>query len=78
MFNTGIGKVVEKTSKISSDFESVTFNSIRKVLPDSAIIEACHQADYDYRKRIITPIVTVLHMIILRSGLKIHLPPHGS
>jgi len=64
MFNTGIGKVVVKTSKISSSLETVTFNSIRKVLPDRAIIEACRQADYDYRKRLITPIVTVLHMII--------------
>ena len=64
MCNTGIGKVVGKTSNISSSLESVTFNSIRKTLPDSAIIQACHQADYGYRKRIITPIVTVLHMII--------------
>ena len=64
MFNTGIGKVVDKTSNISLSLEPVMFNSIRKVLSDSAIIEACRQADYDYRKRIITPIVTVLHMII--------------
>ena len=64
MLNTGIGKVETKTSNISSNLESVTFNSIRKALPDSAIIEACRQADYGYRKRIITPIVTVLHMII--------------
>ncbi len=49
MCNTGIGKVVGKTSNISSSLESVTFNSIRKVLPDSAIIQACRQADYGYR-----------------------------
>jgi hypothetical protein len=42
----------------------VTFNSVRQVLSDSVIIQACRQADYDYRKRIIAPIVTVLHMII--------------
>jgi len=64
MLNTNIGKVEDKTSKISSSLESVTFNSIRQVLSDSVIIQACRQADYDYRKRIITPIVTVLHMII--------------
>ncbi len=64
MFNKSIGKVVAKTSNFSTDIESVTFNSIRKVLPDRAIIEACLQADYDYRKRIITPIVTVLHMVV--------------
>jgi len=64
MFNKGIDKSAGKTSTISSNFESVTFNSIRKVLDDNAIIKACGQAEYDYRKRIITPIVTVLHMII--------------
>ncbi len=64
MLNKSIGKVVAKTSNFSTDLESVTFNSIRKVLPDRAIIKACRQADYDYRKRIITPIVTVLHMVV--------------
>ena len=64
MFNKSIDKMTAKTSNFSTDLESVTFNSIRKVLPDRAIIKACRQADYDYRKRIITPIVTVLHMIV--------------
>ena len=64
MLNTDIGKVNDKTSKIASHLESVTFNSIRKVLPDSMITGACRQANYAYRKRTITPIVTVLHMII--------------
>ena len=64
MFNKPIGKMIAKTSNFSTDLESVTFNSIRKVLPDKAILNACRQADYEYRKRIITPIVTVLHMIV--------------
>lgn len=64
MFTTSIDKMAEKTSTISSCFESVTFNSIRHVLPDKAIIAACRNADYEYRKRLITPIITVLHMII--------------
>jgi hypothetical protein len=64
MFNKSIGKIAAKTSNFSVDLESVTFNSIRKVLPDKVIHNACRQADYDYRKRIITPIVTVLHMIV--------------
>jgi hypothetical protein len=64
MFNKSIDKMVAKTSNFSTDLESLTFNSIRKVLPDKAISEACRNAGYDYRKRIITPIVTVLHMIV--------------
>ncbi len=63
MFNTGIGKVVAKTSNISSSFESVTFNSIRNILPDSVVIDACIEADHTYRVRRITPVLTVLHMV---------------
>lgn len=64
MSNKSIGKMTGKTSKISLSFESVTFNSIRKVLPDKVILNACRQADYNHRNRFITPVLTVLHMII--------------
>ena len=64
MLSKSIGKVTTKTSNLSQNLESVTFNSIRKVLPDTTIRNACNQAGYGYRKRIITPIITVLHMII--------------
>lgn len=42
---------------------TVTFNSIRKILPDHSILNACRQEKYDYRCRLMTPIVIVLHMI---------------
>lgn len=63
MFNKSIGEVVEKNETISGKLESITFNSIRKVLPDNAILEACRQVKYDYRNRLITPVMTVLHMV---------------
>ncbi len=63
MSNNCIVKVVGKNEAISSKLESVTFNSIRKILPDHAILGACRQEGYDYRSRVITPVVTVLHMI---------------
>ena len=44
--------------------EQSTFNSIRKVLPDQDIIRACREARYDYRNRMLAPIVTVLHMVL--------------
>lgn len=50
--------------KISDKLERVSFNSVRKTLPDTAIVRACRAAGYSYRKRKITPIVTVLHMIM--------------
>lgn len=63
MFSKSIGKMVTKTSSISTQFDSITFNSIRKVLPDRAILDACHHAGYQYRRRLISPVLTVLHMI---------------
>jgi hypothetical protein len=59
-----IDPVAKNHEKISDKLEQVTFNSVRKVLPDSAIVQACKAADYKYRERKITPIVTVLHMIM--------------
>ena len=63
MLNKAVDIMVEKTSTICAKFESVTFNSIRKVLPDSIIIDSCQQAGYDYRLRRISPVLIVLHMI---------------
>jgi hypothetical protein len=61
-------KDIDSASKnhenISGKIESVTFNSIRKVLPDKAIEYACDAAGYRYRRRVITPVVTVMHMIL--------------
>jgi hypothetical protein len=51
-------------NKFHKKLEQVTFNSVRKVLPDRSIMEACKTIGYTYRERKITPIVTVLHMIM--------------
>lgn len=58
-----IGTAARTRPAICSALESVTFNSIRGVLPDAAIEQACRDAGYTYRRRTLTPIVTVLHMI---------------
>ena len=59
-----IVKAAVKTSKFPASLESAPLNSIRKILPDKTIHDACQQVNYNYRKRFITPIVTVLHMIL--------------
>ena len=64
MSNRNIDSAAENHKSISDKIEEMTFNSIRKVLPDKAIEDACDAAGYQYRQRIITPIVTVLHMIL--------------
>ncbi len=57
------------TSRLKSEtfcekFEPVTFNAIRNVLPDEAIVGACREIGYTYRERKITPILTVLHLLL--------------
>jgi hypothetical protein len=64
MSKNTIDTPVKNPEKISDSLERISFNSVRKVLPDSAIVQACKAADYKYRQRKITPIVTVLHMIM--------------
>jgi IS4 transposase len=64
MPSKSIVKIPGKTSKFPASLESAPLKSIRKILPDQTIQDACHQVNYNYRKRFITPIVTVLHMIL--------------
>jgi hypothetical protein len=59
-----IDSASENHENISGKIESVVFNSICRILPDKAIEDACYAAGYQYRRRVITPIITVLHMIL--------------
>jgi len=54
----------EKSSTISSCLESIPLSSIRRILPDKAIVGACREAGYEYRHRLLTPVVVVLHMLL--------------
>jgi hypothetical protein len=49
---------------IRRKLETGTLNSIRGLLTDAAIEEACRTVGLVYRNRLITPKVTVLHMIL--------------
>jgi hypothetical protein len=64
MYRNNIDTSAKNPEKISDKIEQVSFNSVRKVLPDTAIVQACQAVGYKYRERKITPIVTVLHMIM--------------
>lgn len=59
-----IGTDAAGSPEVSFQLQQVTFNSIRKVLPDQAIEQACQDVEYAYRQRVLTPIVTMLHMIL--------------
>jgi len=64
MYRNSIDTSVKNPEKISDKLEQISFNSVRKMLPDIAIVQACKAIGYKYRQRKITPIVTVLHMIM--------------
>ena len=64
MSNDSIVQMHENSAKISSCLASIPLSAIRQVLPDRAILEACRDAEYSFRHRLIVPVVTVLHMIL--------------
>lgn len=64
MFKDSIDKSPENSKKISQKMEQVTFNSVRNTLSDHTITQVCQSIGYTYRQRKITPIITVLHMIM--------------
>ncbi len=51
-------------TKISDSLQSVIFNSIRNVVSDELVEQTCREVAYHFRRRKITPVVTVLHMIM--------------
>jgi hypothetical protein len=64
MSKNSIGTAARNSANIFWQLEQISFNSIRKMLPDKAIVDICRQLGYVYRCRILSPIVTILHMII--------------
>ena len=59
-----IGNSGCNSEEISDQLEQVSLNSIRNILHDKMIEQTCKEVGYNFRKRKITPIVTVLHMIM--------------
>ncbi len=59
-----IGQKAVNPVKISDALPSVLFHSIRNVISDDLVEQTCREVHYDFRKRKITPVVTVLHMIM--------------
>ena len=49
---------------IRGKLQTTTLNTIRKVLPDRAIEDACRAAGLLFRNRLLPPMVTVLHMVL--------------
>lgn len=64
MRNSTIGQTAPATTKIPEALESVVLNSIRNVVSDELVERTCQEVGYHFRRRKLTPVVTVLHMIL--------------
>jgi hypothetical protein len=64
MRNSTIGQKGPAAPEISDSLEGVTFHSIRNVISDALVEQTCQEVGYHFRRRKITPVVTVLHMIV--------------
>ncbi len=64
MYDNTIGISGSNSTKIAVQCQQVILNSIRKLLPDRMIEQTCKEVGYAFRRRKITPVVTVLHMIM--------------
>jgi hypothetical protein len=64
MSNNSIVEMHKNSETISSSLASIPLSSIRQILPDKAIDQACQEAGYQFRHRLIVPVVTVLHMVL--------------
>ena len=64
MRKNNIGRKAQASAKISDSLQSVLFHSIRNVVSDELVDQTCREVDYHFRRRKITPVVTVLHMIL--------------
>jgi len=64
MRNSTIGKKRPAAAKIPDALESVVLNSIRNVVSDELVEQTCQEVGYRFRRRKLTPVVTVLHMIL--------------
>jgi len=59
-----IGKTPSAATKIPDALESVTLNSMRNLVSDELVEQTCQEVGYRFRRRKLTPVVTVLHMIL--------------
>jgi len=64
MLTNNIDKSEGNSKNISEQFQQVILNSIRNILPDEMIEQTCKEIGYRFRRRKITPVVTVLHMVM--------------
>ena len=71
MNNRNIELRRKKLEQFREQLESGQMNAVREMLPNGVIEQICEDCQYYFRTRLLTPLVTVFHMIsagISREG----------
>ncbi len=63
MSSSIIGGFRSRLESVRRRIEASQMNALRDILPDSQILAACRDAGHEFRRRLLTPVVTVFHMI---------------
>jgi hypothetical protein len=63
MFTHFIDHFGAKLESIRERIHSSQMNALREILPEEEIHSACREAGHEFRRRLLTPVVTVFHMI---------------
>jgi hypothetical protein len=58
-----IGGFRARLESVRRKIEESQMNALRDILPDERILSACRAAGHEFRRRLLTPVVTVFHMI---------------
>jgi hypothetical protein len=58
-----IGGFRARLESVRRKIEESQMNALRDILPDSEIISACRELGHEFRRRLLTPVVTVFHMV---------------
>lgn len=53
----------KKLEQVREEIESGQLNALRGLLPDEVVREICEECGYYFRTRLLTPLVTIFHMI---------------
>jgi Transposase DDE domain len=64
MCKNHIGTRPQNSEAICGPLQQVTFNAVRNVMTDRLIEQSCEEIGYHFRHRKITPVVSVLHMVM--------------
>ena len=63
MSSSSVGSFRSELEAVRAGLRGSHLNALRNILKDSDILNACREVGHEFRKRLLTPVVAVFHMI---------------